>query len=325
MPPANKLRHGLGRRLLSPSKLVLIGLNLAVYFLLLRWVGENIQLGKLAEYFRQVPIWALVGSLAINLAALALYGVRMALFLGQGFRTSFSIINIGYALNTLLPLRFGEAAKIYLSHKLFGLPLLGIFAATVAEKLVDLGKVVLLGAIVVAFAASEFIQAGVLVSVTVLVIAGIGAAALFRVYIVRIVKLLPKGSRLRRVSIELHKHASGYSFSRILAVTAVIWALNIALVFFSFNTYLPETHIGLLDAVALLLILALAIAIPSAPAGLGLFEAGIVAYLTQKAGVGNEASLAAAVVFHLVITLPQLCMTVWLLWGRSGQSTKAGS
>lgn len=322
MLPAKRLRHVLGGRLLSPSKLILIALNLTVYVLLLTWVGENIQLARLSDYIHRIPIWALLGSLAINLAALVLYGARLALLLRKDFCTSFSIVNLGYALNTLLPLRLGDAVKIYLGHKLFRLPVLAILAASVAEKLVDLGKVVLLGAIVVAFTASEFIKISALVSVTVFVLVSIGAVALFRLYIVRIIRMAPKGNRLRRILIELHKHASGYSFSRILAVTAGIWALNIALVFFSFNTYLPGTSIGLLDAVALLLIMALAIATPSGPAGLGLFEAVIVVYLTQKLGVENEAALAAAVVFHLVITLPQVCVMGWLLWIRGSQLTK---
>lgn len=317
-----KRRQGLGKRLRSPSTLFLIALNLVAYCLLLQWVRENIQFERLTSYFSQIPIWAILGSLCINLTALAMYGARMALLLGKDFSTAFSIINIGYALNTLFPLRLGEAMKIYLGHRLFGTPLTGIFAASVTEKLIDLGKVLLLAAIVAVFVTGEYIQTSTLLSVTILVVMGAGAVALFRLYIVRIVKLFPKGSRLRRISIELHKHASGYPMGRVLAVTAAIWILNIALVFFSFNTYLPEVHVGILDAIALLLILALAIAIPSAPAGLGLFEAGIVAYLTQKTGVGNEAALAAAFVFHLVITLPQLVMTGWLLWARRGISPR---
>ena len=145
---------------------------------------------------------------------------------------------------------------------------------------------------------------------------GTGLLIVFRIYIVSIVKLLPKGGRLRRISIELHKHASSYPVRHVLAVSVAIWVLNIALVFFTFNTYLPDLRITILDAVTLLLVLALAIAIPAAPAGLGLFEAGIVAYLTQKFGVGNEEALAAATVFHLVITLPQVLMTALLLWCR---------
>ena len=94
------------------------------------------------------------------------------------------------------------------------------------------------------------------------------------------------------------------------------------MVYFSFNTYLSEVRIGIFESIALLVVMALAIAVPSAPAGLGLFEAGIVAYLTQTSRIGNEAALAAATVFHLAITLPQLMVTAWLLWGRSGALLK---
>lgn len=321
MPKAAR-RHGFLQRLRSPSQIGLIGLNLVMYFLLLRWAGENIHLGRLADYFRQVPIWAVVGSLLLNFPALVLSGHRLALLFARDFRTAFSITNLGYALNTLLPLRLGEAIKIYLGHSLFGIPLTGIFAASAAEKLIDLVTILLLGIVVLAFAASAHIQAGTLLSVSILAILGVGAVALFRRNIVRIVKLLPRGSRMRRISIELHKHATGYPTGRILLATGGIWAVNVLLVYFSFNTYLSEVRIGILESVALLVVMAFAIAIPSAPAGIGLFEAGIVAYLTQTSHIGNEAALAAATIFHLAITLPQLMMTAWLLWGRSGALLK---
>lgn len=316
MQQPNKRSHGLGKNLRSPSRLVLIALNLLVYILLIRWVHENIQLERLAEYFGQLSILAILGSLCINLISLALYGVRMALLLGKGFYTAFSIVNIGYALNTLLPLRLGEAMKIYLGNSLFGVPLTGLFAASIAEKLIDLGKVLFLAGIVMLVTTGEYVQASTLRAVSILVAVSAATIALFHLYIVRIVKLLPKRSRLRRISIELHKHARNYPIALILTVTAAIWTFNIGLVLYSFNTYLPGVHVNILDAIALLLILALAIAIPSAPAGLGLFEAGIVTYLTQKNGVHNEAALAAAFAFHLVITIPQLVMTGWLLWSR---------
>jgi uncharacterized protein (TIRG00374 family) len=295
----------------------LIGLNLVVYYLLLRWIVGNIQPARLVDHLGQIPAWALLGSLSINLMALVLYGVRMALLLGRDFRTAFSIVNIGYALNTLIPLRLGEAMKMYLGHKLYGIPTVGIFAASVAEKLADVIKLLLLGIVVAVFTAGELVQTSVLFPVAVLVFLGAAVFVLFRLYIVSIVKLLPKRGRLRRISIELHKHAGSYPVRRILAISFAIWTLNVTLVFFTFNTYLPELHISFLDAATLLLITALAIAIPSAPAGIGLFEAGIVAYLTQKSGVGNEAALAAATAFHLITTLPQLAITGWLLWSRA--------
>lgn len=304
----------LGHRLRSRSALVLIGLNLLMYFLLLRWVGENIHLEKLSEYFGKIPVWALLGSLVINFLALAMSGIRMALLLGRNFQTAFSIVNIGYALNTILPLRLGEGLKLYLSRRFFGVALTRIFAASIAEKLFDLGIILLLSAAALAMTAGEFIKVAAVVSVGVFVFAAVVGVALFRRYIVHIVKLLPRGSRLRRASIDLHKYAGDYPLGRIVLTTVGIWFLNVALVVFSFNAYGPDINIGILDAIALLVIIALAIAIPSAPAGIGLFEAGIVVYLTQNSGIDPNAALAAASAFHFIITLPQLILTVWMLW-----------
>ena len=308
--------HGLQKLLRSPSRLALVGLNLVVYYFLLRWLAENVHADRFMDHLGQIPAWALLGSLFINQMTLVLHGVRMALLLGRDISTGYSIINIGYALNTLIPLRLGEAMKMYLGQRLYGTPLVGIFAASVAEKLADLFKLLLLGIVVVVFTTGELIQTGVLFSVAALIFLGGTAFILFRLYIVRIVKRLPKRGRLRRISIELHKHAGSYPVRRVLTISFCIWTLNIALVFFSFNTYLPGLHISLLDATTLLLIVSFAIAIPSAPAGIGLFEAGIVAYLTQKSGVGNEAALAVAAAFHFIITIPQLLIAGWLLLNR---------
>ena len=306
----------------SPSRLALIGLNLVVYYLLLRWVAGNVQPARLMEHLRQIPLWALAGSLALNFAGLALYGARLSLLLGRDFRTGFSIVNLGYALNTLMPLRLGDAIKIYLGHRLFATPLLGILAASVAEKVVDLSSVLLIGLVVAAYAAGEAVSAGVLLPISVLVAAGAALFVVFRFYIVAIVKMLPKRGRLRRMFIQLHKHADAYPVARVLAFTAAIWTLNLAQVYYSFNAFLPGLDLGIADSAKLLLIVALAIAIPSAPAGIGLFEAGIVAYLTTRSGVSNEAGLAAAAVFHLVVALPQLVIAGLLvpaLWLPAGK------
>ena len=310
----NLRRAGPRQGLRNSSKIVLIGLNLLLYFFLLRWAAQNIHLERLADAFVQIPIWALLGSFCINLLVLSLCGVRLALLLGRDFRTSFSMVNLGYALNTLLPLRLGEPMKIYLSHRLFGMPLIGIFSASVAEKLFDLVMILLLATTILTFAAVDLIQVGTLLSVSVVALMGIMAVVLFRRHAVRVVKIFPRGSRLRRVSIELHKHARGYRIEHILITTTGIWLLNILLVLFSFNTYLPNVHVSILEAVALLVIMAFAIAIPSAPGGLGLFEAGIVAYLTQKHHVGNEAALVAASIFHIVTVIPSLAVTAKVLW-----------
>jgi uncharacterized membrane protein YbhN (UPF0104 family) len=133
-----------------------------------------------------------------------------------------------------------------------------------------------------------------------------------RTRIVLIVRLLPKGTRLRRLLISVHRHVGEYPLSKIALVSAVIWSLNVALMYFTFNTFLGNSRVSVSDAVALLLIISFAIATPSAPGGLGLFEAGIVAYLTQKLHIQSEVALASAIMFHFIITVPQTILTAVL-------------
>lgn len=288
------------------ARLALTAFNVALFVFFARWLMQNVRSDVLADHFSVIPAWAILGSMFINFAALACYGLRMAFILRERFVTSFSVINIGYALNTIIPLRIGEAVKIVMVHRLYGIPATKLVAATFLEKLVDLFTLVVLGLVLAAIAAGRYVNAGMLVLPLVLVIGAIGAVWVFRMAVAHIDNFLPKKSRLRRIMLELHKHASDYPLTRIIAITILIWSLNVLSVYFVFNTYLGHIGFGLLDAIALLVLLALAIAVPSAPASIGLFEAGVITYLTQLFDVSSEAALATAVVFHLAISVPQL-------------------
>lgn len=306
------LRNALRRKAVRSR--LLIGLaNLVLFYLLYRWMSNNVDFGRLRQSLWQIPAWAVLLSVAINLSALCLYGWRMKMLLKRGFAESFAVINIGYALNTLMPLRLGDMMKIWLSHRLFGLSVTGIVAASVTEKLFDLFKLSLLGGVLVVLAAGKFIPGGLLPSLALFLTAAAGGFVLLRYKIVAIIRLMPKKSRLRRILISLHRHAGEYPLTRVFLVSLVIWAANLLLMYATFNSFIAGIRIDLADAIALLLIISLAIATPSAPAGVGLFEAGLVAYLTQVLHADTEAALAAAVMFHLVIAMPQMLLTAVLI------------
>ncbi|MFO1126800.1 MAG: lysylphosphatidylglycerol synthase domain-containing protein [Methylocystis sp.] len=88
---------------------------------------------------------------------------------------------------------------------------------------------------------------------------------------------------------------------------------NVCLVYVAFRTLLPEIDFTLVHAVTLLIIGALAIAVPASPAGLGLFEAGIVAYLVNAYGVQKERAISAALAYHFSITAPHTLIVISFL------------
>lgn len=286
---------------------------MVLLYVLYRWVANNIDLDRLQQSLSRIPASAVLLSMAFNLSALGLYGLRMQMLLQRGFIESFAVINIGYVLNTLIPLRLGEIMKIWLSHRLYSLPVTEIVAASVVEKLFDLFKLLLLGGVLFALAAGKFIPGGLLPSLALFLVAATAGILLLRYKVVTIIRLIPKTSRLRRIAISMHRRADDYPLVRVFLVSLAIWAMNVLLMYITFNTFITGFRIDWSDAIALLLIISLAIAVPSAPAGIGLFEAGLVAYLTQVLHAGAEVALAAAVMFHLVITMPQMVLTAVLL------------
>jgi uncharacterized membrane protein YbhN (UPF0104 family) len=301
-----------GRSSLS-GRLILVGANLLLYFFLIRWVVNNINFHVLLADLGRIPPAAIVISITGNVIALLLYGLRTSRLLGRRFPVALTIVNLGFALNLVLPFRLGDVTKIYLGRRMFDIRFSQMLSAAFAEKLIDLGSLIVLGGILAAFSSSRFVNAGTLAPVALLVVAVIGGVLAFRLFLPRFIHLAPKRRGIRRGVVGLHRQLNSYKSVTVYLTTAGIWCLSVGVSYYSFNAYIPGLHVDLFDAVAILVISALAIAVPSAPAGIGLYEAGIVAYLRQK-GVEAEAALAAASIFHLAITLPQAIMAVGLMW-----------
>ena len=304
------------------ARVVMAVLTLALFAFFARWYNQNINFSDLAQQFARIPVWAVAGSIAINICALLLYGQRMALLLHNRFWPSFCVINVGYALNNVMPFRLGDAAKVYIARTLYNISMTKLISSTLVEKLIDLFKLALLAMIVLVFAADRLLHREELAMPIIIVLAGGGAFVAFRILIRNLDRLLPNDSPLKQAIMGFHDATGNYPMGRILLVTIAIWTANIALTWFTFNTYIPGLHFSILDAVALLIIVALAVAVPSAPAGIGVFEAGTLIYLTRFFHVSNETALAAAVVFHLAISIPQL-LFVGILLLRKGLTLRA--
>jgi uncharacterized protein (TIRG00374 family) len=301
----------------SRSRLILGAVNLVIFAFLWRWVNENISIEKLLGQIASIPGEAVALTVAINFMTLVVYGWRMGVLLKKTPGVGFSIVNIGYSLNTIMPLRLGDVLKVYFGRRLLGVPATAVLAASVAEKIVDVLMLLLLGVVMSLFSTTLVNMQGSLLVVGTMLFILVLAIMLCRAYILRIYRWLPKKGYLRGLLIKFSKHSRNYPMARVFTLTAIIWTFNTLLTYVSFNRYLEDIKVSLSSAVAILLVVVLAMAVPSAPAGIGLFEAGIVAYLTVWLGVDNEIALSAAVVFHMAIVLPQIILTaLWLLIQR---------
>jgi uncharacterized protein (TIRG00374 family) len=295
-------------------KNVAIGaVNLIIFYYLIAWCVEHIQPQVLLDSFRRLPLSAVLLAFLVNLAAFACYGLRLALLIGVPFGTSFRVINLGTGLNAILPFRLGELAKLYYVQRIYSLSAARVFAAGLVEKFFDL--IVLAGLVV---AVLFFVDGGPIARGTAAVLFGLiivayACALLFRKFSHRAERWLAGVPSARALIEALREQERVRYLPQICGYTLLIWLLNVAVVYVAFAQFLPGLGFGVGDAIFILLIKALAMTIPTAPAGLGVFEAGVVAYLTRSLGIGNELALACALIFHLVVIVPQILYTLLVL------------
>jgi|GEM_PF-6723691 len=232
--------------------------------------------------------------------------LRLRVLISTSFYASYQIVNIGSLLNVALPFRLGDVARVYVSRRYFGVPSGNVLIATVVEKFCDLTAVLLL--------ANFAILAGAVIDIprsTLFVLFGVTGASGIGVWVIWRFNLLeyllaPLPEFLTSQIQVLIAGLASRSATKIGVYTCFIWIVNVGCAFVTFSMLLPGVQLTMVDAISLTVIAALAVAVPGAPAGLGIFEAGVVVYLTQVRHVSGELALASALIFHAVLVISPL-------------------
>lgn len=303
-------------------------LNAVFFGCVAYWLRRNVKLDDLFTHLRQIPLSAIIVAMAMNVTVVFLFGLRLAKILGAKTFPSFLITTIGMTFNSLLPFRLGEGIKIYCGNVLFQFPVGRLGAAVVMEKLYDLSMLLGLIAIVAATANASVVAFGRSAILTLAVVLPLCALLILRARARGVVAPAParailKKLHLDRAAAEATALFAHQNFARPALISLLIWTTNIALAFFFFRAVTPEAGFTLLDAMTLMVIAALAIALPVSPAGLGVFEAGIAAYLTNFHGVQTEKAISAALAIHFSITTPHTVITALFFVSMFLRSLKA--
>jgi glycosyltransferase 2 family protein len=295
------------------AKSIVLAANITIFIGLLVWVRNNVSFDAVLVYLTAVPPGVVLLALGLNLGLLLVYGWRLSCLLERQFLPSLATATLGFGLNGILPFRLGELAKIAYANALFAIPPVSLAAATAVEKLFDLGALTLLGLWSMQSQNLKFGFAnGVVVAILQLFVAGslLLIGGLWAVHRYRHAAGDRAAWLFAAVDLLLRK-GNPRTFIAIVLWTAMIWLITIAMIFVIYAAMF--TRFSVSDAVILSLIVALAIAVPSAPAGLGIVEAGIVGYLHQVLDVDPNQALAAALAFHFVTSFPQILTAVTIV------------
>ncbi|MEA4810954.1 MAG: lysylphosphatidylglycerol synthase transmembrane domain-containing protein [Anaerolineaceae bacterium] len=285
---------------------------LAISGLSIYLIARQIDPGQLIKAMRSVPLLALLASFIFNILGMFLRALAWNKILGKNFdyKTSFFAMNAGYLLNNILPFRlgeFGRAALLTGEGKNKG-RFLQLFASIITERTLDIfiASVLFLITLPLVVSQNSFKMLAYLMlffTTAILAAGALGAKYQERLknwILARKISSLDKRAKiadkligfLEGFKIFLNPGKAFIAFSLLF----LSWMMAMVQLWFIQHVLVPQgpfwwtffvTSAG-----------AFVNALPSAPAGLGVFEAGVVtAY--KMVGIEQSVSLALALILHL--------------------------
>jgi len=292
-----------GKQLRFVIGIVLSLVAIAVMFLFID--GKEV-----AAAFKQVNI-LIVAPLSFLLVFALLcraYAWRIILNEQVSLSQSFLIINAGYFVNTILPFRVGEIARVFLLLPL-GFSFWSAIPTILVERIFDLGFALSLFFIGLPFAL-DFSQE--LFSLYILA----GFAVLGIVILILLVKNKEKVYRwlenlnlpndrfksrlldlVRSVLSNLETLSDPFKFAKVLIGMVLSWGLSLIFQYLLLKAFIPDAN--LIIAVFAIGAVAIGISIPSSPGNIGLYEASITLALTAF-GIDRSIAFSYALTSHVI-------------------------
>jgi hypothetical protein len=336
-------------------------IGLAISLVAMAFAARGTDLSRVAAAMQRADYrWLLPAAAVIVAGQLVRTWRWRLLFLPPGRPTPvtlFHILNVGYLVSSLLPLRLGDPVRAYLVEAQTDRDAGAALSTITLERVSDMLAVVVLVAALASRggvpdfmggAARLFGLAGL--AAIVLLVGLSGQAARAERLLARSISCLSRYLPGRQAGLPGRLSAEawgrrGYSFLRsfaallhppsglgVAALSVGVWlvgALHFNLVMRGFDLRLPLSA-GLLAILAA----ALAAALPSSPGYIGVYHAAVVEALAAF-GVARSLALSYAIVVHalnLVILVGLGLMSLWLrhlsldrAWGMAGTANPLGA
>jgi len=325
----------------------LLGCALSAFFLYLAF--RNVKFHQLADVFRRIQYLWTIPFVIITVYGMYLRAVRWRWILKPRYtfssRRLFPSLIIGFALNSLLPLRAGEFARPFVLSRREKIPYSTILATVVVERIIDGITLLFCFMIVLLFVQidpdlemtfGKYTVTGDMLgqlsrkSSLVLLVLLLGAVSLIvnpvrRIYAAIIDRLPLLGVSMKeKLKGILEGFSHGFHSLRDVRLTAVIFLYSIviwAMVGFSLQVMawgFPGLEMNFYHGMAVMIIICIAIMIPAAPGYWGLYECGAIFALMALglAGMtdeGNAMALGFSLVIHTLQIIPIVIIGIFFI------------
>lgn len=290
--------------------LITLAINVLFFYLAGTWVYHNINLTLVMHDISHINKLS-IGILAIlSIVLIVPYTFRMAKLLDNDIPTCFKIIAMGFGFNSLLPFRIGDVVKIYFTKRFYKINIAKITYASVIEKLFDVALIAALGALFML----QTIHGNIVINVAIITTAaftGIYLIQKYRHFILKI-KLIPQHIS-EHILNTMDEVLNSKKFNYLVGNTIAIWLYTAFVMYTFFGINLGLAHFHVIDALCIIVIITFALSVPSTPASIGIFESGIVFYLTTQMHIAADKAVAYALILHLGVMLPQILVSLLIL------------
>lgn len=281
------------------------------------WLAYTYDLRKILEALKAAQYIYLVSLPIPLLTGFALRAIRWKLLFPNHaalkFRNLFNTMMVGYAFNNVMPARAGELIKIYLLSQVEKSSKSTALATVVLEKTADLLIVMALAACMLVFYPHPQWLNNIGLAMGFATVAAVGFLTALKFAGSRLMGWLARctgffSARLMdRVESAGQRFLAGittlFSWSaalRFLVLSALIWLVELWIMYSVARSFNIDTAIG--NLLFVMLVIALSTVVPSLPAYIGTFEFfGVSAF--ALVGVSGEVALSCIVVLHAITFL----------------------
>jgi glycosyltransferase 2 family protein len=309
--------------------MLILSIGLSVVFLWL--AARGVELSLFWESLQECNYLLLVPALATIAVGVAIRAWRWQLLFAPATRPPLAAVTrallVGQLFNVVLPMRAGEAARIVVLHQDVRTSRAESLGTVAVERLYDVLGLLLLLLVATPFLPEvTWLRRAALLAAVLLVLAAIGAVVVAR-YGARPVRValrpLARLPRISRAHVEgiadrlvyglgaLHQPSLAAPAFLLGVASWLVLALSCWLVLASF-----DLGLGYGAGILILVTTTLSLVIPSAPGGLGVFEAGGVLALSAF-GVDESTALSATVVLHALTVFPFVVAGAIVLHGHA--------
>ncbi len=268
-------------------------------------------------------------ALAVLLVSFYLRALRWAVLFGHDKRMRtgnlLGAINIGYAVNNLLPLRLGEFARAYAIAKAENVSRVRALSTIVVERVLDIVTVVVLLMVTLPFIEAPawtngpplFLGLGFLVLAAVLAILSASRVRVMPL-VVWAVRFLPEFVRERSEQ-AVDSAIQGFTvlrrptaLARAFAWSLASWGASALVIFIALRAF--DLDLGFEAALFIGSATALGMIIPSSPGYIGVFHAIVIVSLVNVFDAERNQAASFALVLHAMLYLTPIVIAGSFLW-----------